>query len=100
MNRTNIDWADYSWNPIVGCDFGCKFCYAEKFCTRYKLVNDFKKPEFHPARLNDPCLVKKPSIIFVGSIAGIFSDGVKKEWIDQVIETIIKFMNFYPTPIF
>jgi hypothetical protein len=33
MNKSTIDWTEYSWNPITGCTKaspGCKNCYAEK----------------------------------------------------------------------
>jgi protein gp37 len=40
MNRTKIDWADYSWNPITGC-LGpdgrepCSYCYAKRIAARF-----------------------------------------------------------------
>ena len=30
MNRTKIEWADYTWNPVTGCLRGCPYCYAKK----------------------------------------------------------------------
>ena len=30
MNKTKIDWCDYSWNPITGCLHECDYCYARK----------------------------------------------------------------------
>lgn len=35
MNKTNIEWSDYSWNPITGCNYGCEYCYAEKMAKRF-----------------------------------------------------------------
>lgn len=35
MNRTKIDWADYTWNPVTGCRHGCPYCYAEKQSRRF-----------------------------------------------------------------
>ena len=36
MNRTKIDWADYSWNPIKGlCPEGCSYCYARRIYSRF-----------------------------------------------------------------
>ncbi len=32
MNRTNIAWTDYTWNPLSGCtqiSEGCVNCYAK-----------------------------------------------------------------------
>ena len=37
MNRTKIDWADYTWNPVTGCYKGCPYCYAAKIANRFGL---------------------------------------------------------------
>lgn len=28
MNKTKIDWATASWNPVTGCLHDCEYCYA------------------------------------------------------------------------
>lgn len=78
MNRTNIEWTDYTWNPITGCNRGCPHCYARKIA--YRLKGRYGYPEknpfavtFHPERLNEPSQVKKPSRIFTCSM-GDFAD--------------------------
>lgn len=38
MNRTSIEWTDYTWNPIRGCSRiseGCRHCYAEQVAGRF-----------------------------------------------------------------
>ena len=35
MNKTKIDWADMTWNPITGCLHGCEYCYARKIAQRF-----------------------------------------------------------------
>lgn len=35
MNKTKIDWADSSWNPVTGCLHGCEYCYARKIAERF-----------------------------------------------------------------
>lgn len=35
MNKSKIDWTDYSWNPVTGCKHGCPYCYAERLCKRF-----------------------------------------------------------------
>ena len=35
MNKTKIEWADYTWNPVTGCLHGCEYCYAEKVARRF-----------------------------------------------------------------
>ncbi|MDA8212115.1 MAG: DUF5131 family protein [Clostridia bacterium] len=38
MNRTKIDWCDYTFNPVTGCLHECKYCYAEKIANRFGLA--------------------------------------------------------------
>jgi protein gp37 len=35
MNKTKIDWADSSWNPVTGCLRGCEYCYARGIARRF-----------------------------------------------------------------
>lgn len=35
MNKTNIEWADYTWNPVTGCLHTCPYCYARKQSARF-----------------------------------------------------------------
>jgi len=38
MNKTRIEWADYSWNPIKGlCPEACWYCYARAMYHRFKM---------------------------------------------------------------
>ena len=83
MNKTAIDWADYTWNPVTGCRRGCKYCYAKKIHDRFYPTVPFSEITFHPERLNQPALVKKPSIVFVGSMSDI------EYWMDDWTEQII-----------
>ncbi len=89
MNKTKIQWCDYSWNPVTGCtpiSEGCKKCYARKIAMRFEGNFDIK---FHPERLEQPLKVKKPSIIFVGSMCDLFHDEVKTEWITSIMVDVI-----------
>jgi len=36
MNKTNIDWADSSWNPVTGCLHNCEYCYARGIARRFE----------------------------------------------------------------
>ena len=36
MQKTNIEWANSSWNPISGCYNDCFFCYARRTANRFK----------------------------------------------------------------
>lgn len=44
MNKTKIEWADYTWNPVTGCLHGCPYCYAEKIAHRF-CTNEFGKKD-------------------------------------------------------
>ncbi|MDF2889768.1 MAG: hypothetical protein K0R80_135 [Clostridia bacterium] len=35
MNKSKIEWCDYTWNPVTGCLHGCKYCYAERIANRF-----------------------------------------------------------------
>jgi len=86
LNRTKIDWTDYTWNPITGCLHGCWYCYARKIAIRFpKRFPLGFRPTFHPERLHEPEIHKKPSKIFCCSIADIFAEWTPDEWIDQVL---------------
>lgn len=98
MNKTKIESADFSWNPIVGCDRGCGYCYARKLNNRFKHIPDFTVPVFFEERQFDaiPKLPKvrnriarqispdKP-VVFVCDMGDIFSRGVKEDWINAVV---------------
>ena len=51
--KTSIEWTDYSWNPVSGCDKvspGCDHCYAETIATRFAgsdLYDDELYPDWH-----------------------------------------------------
>jgi protein gp37 len=90
MNKSRIEWCDYTWNPVTGCKHGCSYCYAARMCQRFAGKWDLDpadpfKPTFHPERLNEPLSIKKPSRIFVGSMCDLFGDWVEKKWIENVI---------------
>lgn len=35
MNKSEIDWCDFTWNPVTGCGRGCAYCYARKQALRF-----------------------------------------------------------------
>lgn len=87
MNKTKIEWTDYSWNPITGCKHGCWYCYAHKLFTRFH--RSFE-PTFHPERLDELKKLKKPAKIFVCSVADIFAHWTPREWGQRVIDEVQK----------
>lgn len=63
-----IGWCDYTWSPIKIRVFGDPFT-----------------PFFRPERLSQPAKVKKPSRIFVCSMADLFGDWIPVAWIETVL---------------
>lgn len=91
MNKTNIEWCDYTWNPVTGCLHGCPYCYAKRFAERglgeygrYAKGQRFT-PNFHANRLEEPLRIKKPSRIFVCSMGDLFGNWVTSGWINDVL---------------
>lgn len=35
MNKSKIEWCDYTWNPVTGCLHGCPYCYARRIAERF-----------------------------------------------------------------
>jgi len=89
MNKTKIEWTDYTWNPVVGCVHDCWYCYAKKIAIRFpkNFPNGFK-PTFHLDRLKEPLSLKKPAKIFCCSISDLFAEWTKSEWREAVLDHI------------
>ena len=92
MNKTKIDWATMSWNPVTGCRHGCPYCYARRTARRFDagcadpaplpgglhvLTEKIKatpypygfEPTMHRYRLNQPERQEEPQTVFVCSMA-------------------------------
>ena len=94
MNKTKIEWTDYTWNPIKGlCPVGCWYCYARAFYSRFW-------PNW-PHTLNEKELVAPDHLrvedkkIFVCSTYEIFHPEADK-WRDKIFAVIER----NPTQIF
>lgn len=94
MNKTKIEWADYTINPIKGlCKNTCPYCYAKKMYKRFKwdprITCDFSV-------FDDVAKLKNPSRIFVGSTHDIFGDWILNRW----IRGIFNYCENFPQHIF
>ncbi|MBE3040296.1 MAG: DUF5131 family protein [Chloroflexi bacterium] len=88
MNRTKIEWADYTWNPIKGlCPEACWYCYARRIYQRFKLD---PKPWLDIAELNMTLHTKRTAArVFVCSTFELFNpiaDGQMRDYIFDVIQ--------------
>lgn len=100
-DRTKIEWADATWNPIYGCSAvsaGCTNCYAIRTAMRFQhqfggtpLVRmSGKRPVWTgqvvlaEARIDLPLRWTRPRRIFVTSQSDLFHESVPDAWIDRV----------------
>ncbi|WKZ60779.1 MAG: phage Gp37/Gp68 family protein [Cyclobacteriaceae bacterium] len=90
MNKTTIEWTDYTWNPVTGCtkvSQGCKNCYAETIANRFwgdrKFTDVMTHPErFDQIRMNDKKWDGKK--VFVCSMSDLFHPHVPFNFIADV----------------
>jgi protein gp37 len=91
MEKTKIQWTDYSWNPWMGCTKvspGCKYCYMYRDKERYgqdpTIVVETSKSTF-----NKPLHLEDPSMIFTCSWSDFFIEDAD-EWRSKAWEIIKK----------
>ncbi len=92
MNKTKIEYVDFTWNPLVGCTQGCPYCFARRLATT-RLVHLCKQcgefvPHLHEERLDQPYSVRKPALIFADSMSDWWSPGVKMKWRSLAIQAM------------
>lgn len=82
MQKTKIEWCDYTWNPVWGCKNECSYCYARRLAKRWgeSFEPHWKEKNFNRA------FPKKPSKIFVNSMSEIAFWNV--EWFVKVFHKI------------
>lgn len=85
MNKTEIEWCDYTWNPVTGCKRGCEYCYAKRLYERFSNGDPFSNIRFHPERLVSK-MPKKPARIFIGSMSDV--EYWSRSWIMQIFDVI------------
>ncbi len=108
-DKSNIEWTDATWNPIVGCSIyspGCTNCYAMGQAARIQRMAAAQGKGSHytgttkAVNGNDvwtgkvqqapdhiwtaPLGWKKPRKIFVNSMGDVFHESVPDVWIDKV----------------
>lgn len=91
VTNENIEWARFSWNPVVGCKHGCKYCYARDIAIRFYKTFE---PQFLEYRLAAPGNMGDPkgelNKVFVCSMADLFGSWVPAEWIQKIIDVVAK----------
>jgi ParB/RepB/Spo0J family partition protein len=93
QSSDSIEWAQWSWNPVTGCEHNCPYCYARDLAERHypqKFV-----PSLVPEALSAPMNMLPPKEaekdlglrnIFTCSMADLFGNWVPDQWIWRVLE--------------
>lgn len=95
MNKTTIEWTDYTWNPVTGCtkvSQGCKNCYAETIANRFWGDRKFTDVQCHHDRLEEPTQNEKKwkgKKVFVCSMSDLFHESVPFDFIDRVFAQFV-----------
>ena len=98
MNRSKIEWTQWTWNPITGCTRICRdekgriYCYAYYMAQRLRGRSGYSNfmpffPTYHRNRLDEP-YNKKPAKIFTCSMGDIFDPHVEEDWIEDVFNVM------------
>ncbi len=83
MNKTKIEWCDYTINPVKGlCPMACPYCYARRMYKRYHWDETIR---FDVPSLTVP---DKPSRIFVGSTMELFGKWIPDDWLKTIFSMV------------
>lgn len=109
--KSRIQWTNHTWNIVTGCQKvspGCENCYAITMSKRLQAMavadrsnkgalkylgtvdgNDWSGKVFcHPEVLEEPLRWKKPSMIFVCSMADLFHHDVPAAFILKMLDVM------------
>ena len=74
MNKTKIEWCDFSVNPVKGyCPVACPYCYARRMYDRFGWD---RRIRFNADEICKAEAIKEPSKVFVGSMMELFGPWV------------------------
>ncbi len=115
MTKTDIEWADYTWNPVTGCSLvskGCMNCYAMREAHRWSGQKGSKyegtthrlktkdgeyikrgvrwngKIRLHNDLLREPFNWGGEQKVFVNSMSDLFHPKVPNDFINDVFATM------------
>ncbi len=86
MQKSEIEWTDYTSNPIKGyCPVACSYCYGLRMYDRFKWDKTIR---FIPEELGTWRKAKPGSKIFVGSMIELFGSWVHPEWLEAIFSQV------------
>jgi protein gp37 len=96
--NASIEWAQWTWNPVTGCEHNCPYCYARDIATLGPTAGGFPNgfaPTFIPKRLSAPRNTRFPAAkaaewighknVFTVSMGDLFGGWVPVEWVEEVL---------------
>lgn len=100
QENKDIEWAQWSWNPVTGCRHECSYCYARDIATSQRMASVYPhgfEPVFRSNALLGPKRQKVPAEaatdtryrnVFTCSMADLFGRWVPSEWIEAVLGSV------------
>lgn len=89
MNRTKIEWCNYTINPIKGlCKHNCFYCYAQKMYKRFKWNEEVR---LDMNELKKVATIKEPSKIFICSTHDLFGKWIPDKWIFNIVTELQRY---------
>ncbi len=95
-----IEWAQWSWNPVTGCNHECSYCYARDIAHSARMASVYPngfEPTFRPSTLLATRTMRPPKEamfdaryrnVFACSMADLFGRWVPREWIEAVFREV------------
>lgn len=102
MGKTDIAWADNSWNPYkwncIPASPGCAHCYAAAFAKRRP--QNANQGRFNaPPAIRDTALAElpklSPGVVFVNSMSDTFIETAPAQWIHMIFNTAINYPHLF-----
>ena len=96
--KRGIEWTDYTWNPIGGCQHDCRWempdgtiaeCYAKTTANRVArsaYPHGFEHHYWRPELLHKPLQYSEPLRIFLDSMSDLMGSWVPDEQVIQVLD--------------
>jgi len=85
MNKSGIEWTEFTSNPVKGkCPVDCSYCYVKPLRHRYGWHDDIR---FYPKELEAIRRRKKPAKIFVGSTIELFHEQTI-QYMPEIMEAV------------
>jgi len=85
MNKTKIEWCDYTINPVKGkCPMGCSYCYARRMYDRFKWNPEIRLENVF-SELNHIPLGSK---VFWGSTIELFGEWIRPTWLERIFREV------------